>query len=171
MYDEAKRYAEALTAAYHRDHGTDVCIARIFNTYGPRMRSDDGRMIPTFVQQALAGLDITVTGTGHQTRSICYVDDTVRGLIMLAGSGHAGPVNLGNPVEMTVLRTAELVRDVLGSSSEIRLVPAAIDDPQRRCPDISRARHVLGWNPRVDTREGLRRTADWFAAVPQMNRQ
>ncbi|MBD0323181.1 MAG: SDR family oxidoreductase [Aldersonia sp.] len=163
VYDEAKRYAEALTMAYHRDLGTDVGIARIFNTYGPRMRPDDGRMIPNFIEQALAGEPLTVHGDGNQTRSICYVDDTVRGLIALAASDHIGPFNIGNPTELTVLETAELVRGVAGSGSALRHLDAVEDDPRRRCPEITRAREMLGWSPTVDPADGLRRTVDWFA--------
>jgi dTDP-glucose 4,6-dehydratase len=162
VYDEAKRYAEALTSAYRREHGLDTAIARIFNTYGPGMRVHDGRMIPAFLQQAMAGEPITVTGTGEQTRSICYVEDTVRGLLALARSGHPGPMNIGNPHELTVRQVAEQITDITGSGSPIELVDAMVDDPQRRCPDISLARDVLGWEPKIDTDDGLRRTAAWF---------
>jgi dTDP-glucose 4,6-dehydratase len=164
VYDEAKRYAEALTSAYRRAHGADTVIARIFNSYGPRMRRDDGRMVPAFVTQALSGAPLTVAGTGEQTRSLCYVEDTVRGLLALAGSGHPGPVNLGNPHEMTVHEIAQAVRALSGSGSPVEYVPAAVDDPHRRCPDIGLARDVLGWAPEVDLTEGLRRTLAWFAA-------
>ena len=164
-YDEAKRYAEALTTAHRRVHGTDTTIARLFNTYGPRMRPGDGRMVPAFVSRALAGEPITVSGTGTQTRSLCHVDDTVRGLLALAASGLPGPVNIGNPVERTVHEVAELVRDLAGSDSEIVAVPAAADDPRRRRPDIGLARHELGWEPRIGLEDGLRRTLDWFAAL------
>ncbi|SFN28126.1 dTDP-glucose 4,6-dehydratase [Pseudonocardia ammonioxydans] len=164
-YDEAKRYAEALTTAHRRVHGTDTTIARLFNTYGPRMRPGDGRMVPAFVSQALAGEPITVSGTGTQTRSLCHVDDTVRGLLTLAASGLPGPVNIGNPVERTVREVAELVRDLAGSASEIVAVPAAADDPRRRRPDIGLARHGLGWEPRIGLEDGLRRTLGWFAAL------
>jgi dTDP-glucose 4,6-dehydratase len=163
VYDEAKRYAEALTSAMRRERGVNTAIARIFNTYGPRMRADDGRMIPTFVCQALSGQPITVAGTGQQTRSICYVDDTVRGLLALAGSDHPGPVNLGNPHELTVLRIAEEVVSITGSSSVIEYIDAAVDDPTRRCPDISLARRELDWAPEIEMREGLPRTVDWYA--------
>jgi dTDP-glucose 4,6-dehydratase len=162
VYDEAKRYAEALTSAYRREHGLDTAIARIFNTYGPGMRARDGRMIPTFLHQALAGEPITVTGTGDQTRSICYVEDTVRGLLALARSGHPGPVNLGNPHELTVKQVAERIRAIAGSGSPVEFVDAVVDDPKRRCPDISLARDVLGWEPKIEADEGLRRTAAWF---------
>ncbi|GDY33373.1 UDP-glucuronic acid decarboxylase family protein [Gandjariella thermophila] len=163
VYDEAKRYAEAVTAAYRRERGTDTAIARIFNTYGPRMRGDDGRMVPTFIRQALAGEPLTVTGTGAQTRSICYVDDTVRGLLALAASDHPGPVNIGNPHELAVRDIAAEIRALAGSSSPIRRVAAAVDDPKRRCPDITLARAALGWRPEVGFSEGLRRTLAWFA--------
>jgi dTDP-glucose 4,6-dehydratase len=162
VYDEAKRYAEALTSAYRREHGLDTAIARIFNTYGPGMRVHDGRMIPAFLHQALAGEPITVTGTGEQTRSICYVEDTVRGLLALARSGHPGPVNIGNPHELTVRQVAERITEITGSRSTIELVDAMVDDPQRRCPDISLARDALGWEPKIDADDGLRRTAAWF---------
>ncbi|HET7664855.1 MAG TPA: NAD-dependent epimerase/dehydratase family protein [Mycobacterium sp.] len=164
VYDEAKRFAEALTFAYRRKRSADVGVARIFNTYGPRMRSDDGRMVPTFCTQALAGEPITVTGTGRQTRSLCYVDDTVAALIALAESGCEGPVNVGNSVELSVLRIAELIRDLAGSDSPIHFLPAAEDDPQRRCPDITLAEERLNWRPRVSYRDGLAVTVEWFRA-------
>ncbi|OBI74872.1 UDP-glucuronic acid decarboxylase family protein [Mycobacterium sp. E740] len=162
VYDEAKRFAEALTFAFRRERGTDVAVARIFNTYGPRMRPDDGRVVPTFCHQALAGEPITVNGTGRQTRSLCYVDDTVAALIALAESDCAGPVNIGNPDELTVLRIAEIIRDLVGSASAIEYRPAQQDDPQRRCPDITLARELLGWSPQVSYPEGLSATVDWF---------
>jgi dTDP-glucose 4,6-dehydratase len=164
VYDEAKRFAEALTFAYRRARSADVGVARIFNTYGSRMRSDDGRMVPTFCRQALTGKPVTVTGSGGQTRSLCYVDDTVAGLIALARSDCAGPVNIGNPDELTVQRIAELIRDLAGSDSPIRYLPAMQDDPQRRCPDIGWARDRLGWQPRVPYTEGLAQTVEWFRA-------
>jgi dTDP-glucose 4,6-dehydratase len=163
VYDEAKRYAEALTAAYRREHRVNTGIARIFNTYGPGMRPRDGRMVPTFLRQGFAGEPITVAGSGNQTRSICYVDDTVRGLVALARVDHPGPVNIGNPRELSVRELAEQIRVLTGCRSPIEYVAAAVDDPQRRCPDISLADQVLGWRPRVGPAEGLRRTADWFA--------
>ncbi|MBF6299463.1 SDR family oxidoreductase [Nocardia amamiensis] len=163
VYDEAKRYAEALTMAFRRERGVNTGIARIFNTYGPRMRTDDGRMVPTFIAQALSDAPLTIAGTGEQTRSLCYVDDTVRGLLALASSDHPGPVNIGNPHEVSVRRLAEEIRTVTGSRSTVRYVDGAIDDPKRRCPDISLARRELGWWPLVDRAEGLRRTIDWFA--------
>jgi dTDP-glucose 4,6-dehydratase len=158
VYDEAKRYAEALTMAYHRQQGVDTCIARIFNTYGPRMRPHDGRAIPTFLRQALEGKPVTVFGDGLQTRSFCYVDDLVRGLYALAMSDEAYPVNLGNPEERTLLELAETVIRVVGSSSRIVFEALPIDDPQVRQPDIGRAREVLGWEPEVSLEEGLQRT-------------
>ncbi|QRP49722.1 SDR family NAD(P)-dependent oxidoreductase [Amycolatopsis sp. FDAARGOS 1241] len=166
VYDEAKRYAEALTSAYRREHGSDTGIARIFNTYGPGMRAGDGRMIPAFFTQALAGEPLTLTGTGEQTRSICYVEDTARGLLALACSDHPGPVNLGNPDELTVRQVAERVKEITGSGSPIECVDAVVDDPRRRCPDITLAREVLGWAPKVDVEDGLRRTAAWFRRAP-----
>jgi dTDP-glucose 4,6-dehydratase len=160
VYDEAKRYAEALTMAYHRQQGVDTCIARIFNTYGPRMRPHDGRAIPTFLRQALAGKPLTVFGDGSQTRSFCYVDDLVQGLILLAESSEHLPVNLGNPDEMTLLRLAETVIRVTASTSEIIFEALPVDDPHVRQPDITRARQVLGWQPEIGLDEGLRRAAD-----------
>jgi dTDP-glucose 4,6-dehydratase len=160
VYDEAKRYAEALTMAYHRQQGVDTCIARIFNTYGPRMRPHDGRAIPTFIRQALENKPLTVFGDGSQTRSFCYVDDMVRGIVLLAGSGEHLPVNLGNPAEMTLLELAETVVRVTRSMSEIVFEALPVDDPQVRQPDITRASQVLGWQPEIELEEGLRRAAD-----------
>ena len=160
VYDEAKRYAEALTMAYHRQQGVDTCIARIFNTYGPRMRPHDGRAIPTFLRQALAGEPVTIFGDGSQTRSFCYVDDLVRGLVLLAESSEHLPVNLGNPEEMTLLQLAEAVLRASGSTSEIVFQALPVDDPQVRQPDITRARQVLGWEPTIELVDGLRRTID-----------
>lgn len=165
VYDEAKRYAEALAFAYHRDHGTDIGVARIFNTYGPGMRPDDGRAVPTFCRQALGGLPLTVAGDGTQTRSLCYVDDTVAGLIAMAGSRVSGPVNIGNPVELPVREIAEIIRDLAGADVPIEHHPAVTDDPQRRCPDISEARDHLGWAPTVSHLDGLSATVDWFREV------
>jgi dTDP-glucose 4,6-dehydratase len=162
-YDEAKRFAEAITMAYHRQHGLSTHIARIFNTYGPRMQLDDGRIVPNFVRQALRGEPLTVYGDGSQTRSFCYVDDLVEGLLLLSRSREHMPVNLGNPEEMTVLEFARRIRDLAGSRSEIRFEPLPEDDPQRRRPDITKARRLLGWEPRVGLEEGLRRTIAWFA--------
>jgi dTDP-glucose 4,6-dehydratase len=164
VYDEAKRYAEAITMAYHRSHGIPVRIMRIFNTYGPRMRLDDGRAVPTFIAQASRGEPITVHGDGSQTRSLCYVDDLVDGIWRLLRSGITGPVNLGNPNEVTVRELAETIRDLTGSSSEIRLTARPVDDPERRCPDITLARTAIGWEPRVDLRDGLSKTIDALMA-------
>jgi dTDP-glucose 4,6-dehydratase len=160
VYDEAKRYAEALTMAYHRQQGVNTCIARIFNTYGPRMRPHDGRAIPTFLRQALENKPLTVFGDGSQTRSFCYVDDLIRGLCLLAESDEHLPVNIGNPQEMTLLELAEAILRVTGSESEIVFEALPVDDPQVRQPDITRARQVLGWQPEVALEDGLRRTVD-----------
>jgi dTDP-glucose 4,6-dehydratase len=160
VYDEAKRYAEALTMAYHRQQGVDTAIVRIFNTYGPRMRPHDGRAIPTFLRQALQDRPITVFGDGSQTRSFCYVDDLIRGIIGLSESGHHDPVNIGNPNEFTLLELAEAVLDVTGSKSEIIYEALPTDDPQVRQPDISKAREILNWEPAVELREGLERTIE-----------
>ena len=157
VYDEAKRYAEALVMAYHRQQGVDTVIARIFNTYGPRMRPMDGRAIPTFMRQAMAGKPITVFGDGTQTRSFCYVDDLIDGLVKLAFSREHLPVNIGNPTELTLTQLAQAVIDVVGSDSEIVYEALPIDDPRVRQPDISRAREVLGWEPTVSLRDGLER--------------
>jgi dTDP-glucose 4,6-dehydratase len=164
VYDEAKRFAEALTLAYHRTHGMPVRIARIFNTYGPRMRPDDGRAIPTFLSQALRGDPLTVHGDGSQTRSFGYVDDVVDGLHRLLLSDCGTPVNIGTPDEHTVLELAERVIAAYGSASTIRFVPAPPDDPSRRRPDITLARTRLGWEPRVPLTEGLARTVEWCRA-------
>jgi dTDP-glucose 4,6-dehydratase len=158
VYDEAKRYAEALTMAYHRQQGVDTSIVRIFNTYGPRMRPHDGRAIPTFIRQALEEKPLTVFGSGAQTRSFCYVDDLIRGLILLAESGEHLPVNIGNPTEMTLLELAEAVVHATGSSSPIVFEALPVDDPQVRQPDITRAEQLLGWKPEIELDEGLRRT-------------
>ncbi len=158
VYDEAKRYAEALTMAYHRQQGVDTAIVRIFNTYGPRMRPNDGRIVPTLLRQALASQPLTVFGDGSQTRSFCYVDDLIRGLFLLATSGEHLPVNVGNPREFTILEFAETVLRLTGSSSEIVYEALPEDDPQQRQPDITRARQLLGWKPEIELDEGLRRT-------------
>jgi dTDP-glucose 4,6-dehydratase len=158
VYDEAKRYAEALTMAYHRQQGVDTAIVRIFNTYGARMRPHDGRAIPTFLRQALTDRPVTVFGDGSQTRSFCYVADLIRGLVALAESGCHDPVNIGNPDEFTLLELAETVREVTGSRSEILFEALPVDDPKQRRPDISLARELLGWSPEVALREGLQRT-------------
>jgi len=160
VYDEAKRYAEALTMAYHRQQGVDTAIVRIFNTYGPRMRPHDGRAIPTFLRQAEASEPLTVFGDGSQTRSFCYVDDLVRGLILLAESGEHLPVNIGNPAEYTLLELARKVIEATGSSSEIVYEALPVDDPKVRQPDITRARQLLGWEPQISLEDGLRRTID-----------
>jgi dTDP-glucose 4,6-dehydratase len=159
VYDEAKRFAEALTAAFHRERRARTGIVRIFNTYGPRMRPGDGRMIPTFFRQALADEALTVHGSGTQTRSLCYVDDLVRGLLAMAESEHTGPVNLGNPEEVTVLEVARRVIEVTGSRSRVRHVEPMEDDPRRRCPDIELAQRLLGWRPEVSLHDGLRAMA------------
>jgi dTDP-glucose 4,6-dehydratase len=164
VYDEAKRYAESITMAYHRHHCVDTRIVRIFNTYGPRMRPDDGRMIPNFIQQALTGVPLTVYGDGSQTRSVQYVDDLVEGVLRLMRSQERRPVNIGNPVEYAVREIAELVLQLSGSDSTLTYEPLPADDPKQRCPDISRAREALGWEPRVSATEGLRLTLEWFAA-------
>jgi dTDP-glucose 4,6-dehydratase len=160
VYDEAKRYAEALTMAYHRQQGVDTAIVRIFNTYGPRMRPHDGRAIPTFVRQALAGLPLTIFGDGTQTRSFCYVADLVRGLIALAESAYHEPVNIGNPDEYTLLALADAVLEVTGSDSSIVFAELPVDDPKQRRPDISLAVELLGWSPEVSLLDGLRRTLE-----------
>jgi dTDP-glucose 4,6-dehydratase len=165
VYDEAKRYAEALTMAYLRQQGVDTCIARIFNTSGPRMRPHDGRAIPTFLRQALTDRPLTVFGDGSQTRSFCYVDDLVRGLVLLSESEVHEPVNLGNPAEMSLLELAQMIIELTESRSEIVFEALPVDDPQVRQPDITRARELLGWEPDVDFADGLRRTVDHYAKV------
>jgi dTDP-glucose 4,6-dehydratase len=162
MYDEAKRFAEALTMAYRKARGVDTGIVRIFNTYGPRMRADDGRAIPTFISQALRGEGITVAGDGSQTRSCCYVDDLVEGILRLLWSDLPGPVNIGNPHELSILDTARLVRDLCGSPAPITFIPRPVDDPTVRQPDITIARGKLGWEPKVAVGDGLARTIEWF---------
>jgi dTDP-glucose 4,6-dehydratase len=164
VYDEAKRYAESITMAYHRHHGVETRIVRIFNTYGPMMRPDDGRMIPNFIRQAFAGEPLVVYGDGTQTRSVQYVDDLIEGVFRLMGSTETRPVNVGNPNERTVREIAEMVIRISGTGSELVQGPLPEDDPKRRCPDITRAREVLGWEPRVGAREGLKKTLDWFAS-------
>jgi dTDP-glucose 4,6-dehydratase len=163
VYDEAKRFAEAVTAAYGRHRGVDTTIARIFNTYGPRMAVNDGRVVPTFAEQALTSAPMTVAGDGSQTRSLCYVEDTVEGLLRLAGSGCPGPVNIGNDHEVTVLDLASEIRELTGSSSSVHFVDLPEDDPRQRRPDLTIAREELGWEPRVHMREGLRTTLAWIA--------
>ena len=166
VYDEAKRFAEALTMAYRRSHGVDTGIVRIFNCHGPRMRPNDGRAIPTFVGQALAGLPLTVAGDGSQTRSIQYVDDLVEGVVRLLQSGHPGPMNIGNPHEVTMLELARLVCDLTGSASPIDFIARPEDDPMVRRPDITLARTALGWEPKVALADGLKRTIEWFRSGP-----
>jgi len=161
VYDEAKRYAEAMAAAYRHAHGIPVRIARIFNTFGPGLRRGDGRAVPTFIAQALAGEPLTVHGDGSQTRSLCYVDDMIEGFWRLLFSDEQDPVNLGNPEEVSVLELAEAVRDAAGSRSDVVFTERPVDDPEVRCPDISRARDHLGWKPRVPLRDGLKRTVAW----------
>ncbi|WP_250286709.1 MULTISPECIES: UDP-glucuronic acid decarboxylase family protein [unclassified Frankia] len=168
VYDEAKRFGEALTMAYRRSHGVDTGIVRIFNTHGPRMRPNDGRAIPAFATQALRGEPITVAGDGSQTRSIIYVDDLVEGIVRMIFSGHPGPMNIGNPHELSILELAELVREVAKSESLITFVPRPEDDPTVRQPDISLARRVLGWEPVVDLRSGLDSTVSWFREHPDV---
>ncbi|MBA4379222.1 MAG: NAD-dependent dehydratase [Anaerolinea sp.] len=164
MYDEAKRFAEALTMAYHNYHNVDTRIARIFNTYGPRMHLDDGRVVPNFIQQALRGEPLTVYGDGTQTRSFCYVDDMVDGIYRLLISGEHRPVNIGNPFEMTMLEFAESINRIIGNKAGIvfRQKDRLGDDPQRRQPDITRARSILGWEAKVNLEEGVRRTIPYF---------
>jgi dTDP-glucose 4,6-dehydratase len=161
VYDEAKRFGEATTAAYRRCRGVDATIARIFNTYGPRMALDDGRVVPAFIQQALNGEPLTVAGDGSQTRSLCWVEDTVDGLVRLAGSPYAGPVNIGGDDETTVLELATTIRRLAGSASSIGSVPLPQDDPQLRCPDITEAAGLLGWRPRTPLEDGLSATVAW----------
>jgi len=165
VYDEAKRFAEAITMAYHRYHGLDVRIVRIFNTYGPRMRVRDGRVVPSFVQQALTGEPMTVFGEGKQTRSFCYVDDLIDGIWRLLMSDLRVPCNIGNPHEMTILEFAETIKAAVGSSSPIVFKPLPVDDPQTRQPDITQAREKLGWEPKVALAEGLRSTIAYFRSV------
>jgi len=165
VYDEAKRFSEAATMAYHRTHGVDTRIVRIFNTYGPRMRPQDGRVVSNFITQALVGQPITVYGDGSQTRSFCYVDDEVEGIYRLFMRGDAQPTNVGNPDEYTVKQLAEIVIELTGSSSEIVHEELPVDDPKVRKPDISRARRMLGWEPKVPVREGVARTVDYFRGL------
>jgi dTDP-glucose 4,6-dehydratase len=162
MYDEAKRFGEAMTMAYHREHGVNTGIVRIFNTYGPRMRLDDGRVLPNFVGQALRGEPLTVYGEGQQTRSFCYVSDLVDGIVKLLMSGHHTPVNIGNPAEITIRQFADEILRLTGSKSPIVFRPMPPDDPKQRKPDITLAKRLLGWEPKVDREEGLRRTLEYF---------
>jgi dTDP-glucose 4,6-dehydratase len=164
VYDEAKRFAESLTMAYHRAHGLDTRIVRIFNTYGPRMDLDDGRALPNLLKQALLGQPLTVYGDGGQTRSFCYVDDLVDGIVRLLNSEEHLPVNIGNPIEMTILQFAEAINRIVGNQAGIQFVPSARSerDPQRRRPDITRAGRILGWEPRIEIDEGIRKTIPYF---------
>lgn len=163
VYDEAKRFGEALTSAFRHSRGLDTTIVRIFNSYGPRMRPDDGRAVPTFLRQALTGEDLTVTGDGSQTRSICHVDDTVRGVVALALADHPGPVNIGSPYEVSMAGLARLIIELTGSPSRVRFIDLPEDDPRVRRPDTALAEKVLGWRPRISLEEGLRDTMEWFA--------
>lgn len=165
VYDEAKRFSEAMTMAYHRAHDVDTRIARMFNTYGPRMRPDDGRVVSNFIVQALEGTSLTVYGDGSQTRSFCYVDDEVRGLLALLDSTEHDPVNIGNPIEFTVRELADIVIDITGSSSGVVHRDLPTDDPTQRRPDITRARRLLGWEPEVELRAGIERTVAFFAGL------
>ncbi|MFY1679312.1 MULTISPECIES: NAD-dependent epimerase/dehydratase family protein [unclassified Streptomyces] len=163
VYDEAKRFSEALTASYARELGVNTGIVRIFNTYGPRMRRDDGRVIPNLVGQALSGAPLTVYGRGDHTRSFCFVDDLVRGVRLMLRSAERGPVNLGNPEETTIDELARTILRITGSASPVEHLPLPVDDPVRRSPDITAARALLGWSPAIGAEEGLARTVDWFA--------
>ncbi|MDQ3462302.1 MAG: GDP-mannose 4,6-dehydratase, partial [Actinomycetota bacterium] len=165
VYDEAKRFAEAMAMAYHRTHGVEVRIARIFNTFGPRLRPGDGRVVSNFLVQALHGDPLTLYGDGSQTRSFCYVDDLIRGLLALLDAGETGPVNIGNPVEHTVRQLAEIILEVTGSSSSLVLEPLPVDDPTQRRPDITLARRLLRWEPAVELSDGLTRTAEWLRSA------
>ncbi len=166
VYDEAKRFAEAITLAYHRSHGIDAKIVRIFNTYGERMRHHDGRVVPNFIDQALKGEPLTVYGDGSQTRSFCYVSDLVDGVIRLMASKLNEPVNIGNPAEMSILEFARMIKEMMGSESEIVFKDLPVDDPKQRRPDITKAKSKLGWEPKVSFKEGLKRTIDWFKKNP-----
>lgn len=162
VYDEAKRFSEALVMAYHRSRGVNTHLVRIFNTYGPRLHPSDGRVISNFMMQALRGQPLTIYGEGNQTRSFCYVDDLIEGILRLARSDEHLPVNIGNPGEFTILECAKAVLEVTGSKSELAFEPLPQDDPTRRCPDISKARALLGWEPRISLKEGLRKSLDFF---------
>ena len=165
VYDESKRFAEAVTMAYHRYRNVDTRIVRIFNTYGPRLQLNDGRVISNFMKQALLGEDLTVYGDGSQTRSFCYVSDEVAGILALSKSGEHEPTNIGNPSEFTILECAQLVLEVTGSSSKIRFEPLPQDDPRQRCPDVSKAKRLLGWEPTIDLRTGLQMSLDYFKSA------
>ncbi len=163
VYDEGKRFAEAMTMAYHRTHGLNTKIVRIFNTFGPQMRLEDGRAVPEFMRSALQGQPVVVHGDGKQTRSLCYVDDLIEGIVRFSASDHHGPMNIGNPEEVTVLELAQLIVKITNSASEITFGPRPVDDPNVRRPDITLAKSVLGWEPKVRLEDGLSRTAEWFA--------
>ncbi len=165
MYDEAKRYGEALSMVYHRQHGVPVKLVRIFNTYGPRMRRNDGRAVPNFIKQSIKGEPLTVHGDGSQTRSLCYVDDLIEGIWRFIRSDVTGPVNVGNPHEISVKELAELVARLAGSDSEVVYTDRPVDDPEVRCPDISLAQNKFGWEPQVSLEEGLARTIEWARAA------
>ncbi len=167
VYDEAKRFQEAITMAYHRFHGVETRIVRIFNTYGPRMRLNDGRVLPAFIGQALRGEDLTVFGDGSQTRSFCYVDDLVEGIYRLLFSDHAEPVNIGNPGEITISQFAEEIIKLTGTTQKVIYKPLPVDDPMQRQPDITVAKEVLGWEPKVNRAEGLKITYDYFRSLPR----
>lgn len=162
VYDEAKRFAEAMTMAYQRTHGVETRIVRIFNTYGPRMRLDDGRVVPNFIGQALRGEPLTVYGEGRQTRSFCFVSDLVDGIYRLLQSDERGPVNIGNPAELTIGQFAEVINRLTGNPAGVRFEPLPVDDPRQRQPDITRARSILGWEPCVSLEDGMSRTIEWF---------
>jgi dTDP-glucose 4,6-dehydratase len=166
VYDEAKRYMEAITMAYHTFHNIEIRIIRIFNTYGPRMRLNDGRALPAFIGQALRGEDMTVFGDGSQTRSFCYVDDLVEGIHRLLLSNYTQPVNIGNPNEISLKHFAEEVLKLTGSTVKVTYKPLPIDDPKQRQPNITKAKTILGWEPKVDRSEGLKKTLDYFKALP-----
>jgi dTDP-glucose 4,6-dehydratase len=167
VYDEAKRFMESITMAYHTFHQVETRIVRIFNTYGPRMRLNDGRALPAFIGQALRGEDLTVFGDGSQTRSFCYVDDLIEGIYRLLMSDHVQPVNIGNPVEITLLEFAQEIQQLTGTDAKIVFKPLPVDDPKQRKPDITKAKDILGWEPRVSREEGLKRTYDYFRALPK----
>jgi dTDP-glucose 4,6-dehydratase len=168
VYDEAKRFGEALTMAYRTTHGVDTGIVRIFNTFGPRMRPNDGRAIPNFIRQALLGAPLTVAGDGSQTRSVCYVDDLIEGIWRFTSTDHSGPMNIGNPSEISMLDLAVWIRDLAGSDSEIEFIDRPVDDPGVRRPDITLANTTLGWSPSVPVEDGLLRTIDWFRQHPEL---
>jgi dTDP-glucose 4,6-dehydratase len=168
VYDEAKRFSEALTMAYRQTHRVDTGIVRIFNTFGPRMRPDDGRAIPTFIRQALSGDPMTVSGDGSQTRSICYVDDLVDGVVRMMRSDHPGPVNIGNPHEISMRDLAEWIRVLAGSESDIVCISRPVDDPEVRRPDVTLARQALGWEPEIPIADGLKNTIAWFREHPEL---